>query len=69
MIAVVAKADQPELFNLVRTIFHAWTEAGDEMDLDNPPAVWEPDREVRPRRPVLADGRRRPSATRKRTRR
>ncbi len=26
MIAVVAKADQPELFNLVRTVFHAWTE-------------------------------------------
>ena len=26
MIAVVAKADQPELFNLVRTIFHAWIE-------------------------------------------
>jgi uncharacterized protein (TIGR02687 family) len=40
MIAVVAKADQPELFNLVRTIFHAWTEAGNELDLDNPPAVW-----------------------------
>ena len=40
MIAVVAKADQPELFNLVRTIFHAWTEAGSEIDLDNPPAVW-----------------------------
>src|ERR1019366_4019552 len=40
MIAVVAKADQPELFNLVRTIFHAWTEAGNEIDLDNPPAVW-----------------------------
>src|SRR6516162_1035181 len=39
MIAVVAKADQPELFNLVRTIFHAWTEAG-EIDLDNPPAAW-----------------------------
>jgi uncharacterized protein (TIGR02687 family) len=39
MIAVVAKADQPELFNLVRTIFHAWTEGG-EIDLDNPPAVW-----------------------------
>ena len=31
MIAVVAKADQPELFNLVRTIFHAWTEAGSEI--------------------------------------
>ena len=28
MIAVVAKADHPELFNLVRTIFHAWIEAG-----------------------------------------
>ena len=41
MIAVVAKADQPELFNLVRTLFHAWTEAGPEVDLDNPPAVWE----------------------------
>jgi uncharacterized protein (TIGR02687 family) len=39
MIAVVARADQPELFNLVRTIFHAWTEAG-EIDLDNAPAVW-----------------------------
>ena len=40
MIAVVARADQPELFNLVRTIFHAWIEAGSEIDLDNPPAVW-----------------------------
>ena len=40
MIAVVAKADQPELFNLVRTIFHAWTEGGSEIDLDSPPAVW-----------------------------
>ena len=26
MIAVVAKADQPELFNIVRTVFQAWTE-------------------------------------------
>ena len=40
MIAVVAKADPPEPFNLVRTIFHAWTEAGSDIDLDNPPAVW-----------------------------
>lgn len=38
MIAVIVKADQPELFNLVRTIFHAWTEG--EIDLDTPPAVW-----------------------------
>jgi uncharacterized protein (TIGR02687 family) len=41
MIAVVAKAEQPELFNLVRTIFHAWTEGTNEIDLDNPPAVWD----------------------------
>lgn len=40
MIAVVLRADQPELFNLVRTAFHAWTEAGAEIDLDDPPAVW-----------------------------
>ena len=40
MIAVVTKADQPELLNLVRTIFHAWIEAGSELDLDNPPAVF-----------------------------
>ena len=40
MIAVVVKADQPELFNLVRTIFHAWTESGDEINLDDPPDVW-----------------------------
>jgi uncharacterized protein (TIGR02687 family) len=41
MIAVVTKADQSEPFNLVRTIFHAWTEAGLDVDLDTPPAVWE----------------------------
>jgi hypothetical protein len=40
MIAVVARADQPELFNLVRTIFYAWIEARSEIDLDNPPAAW-----------------------------
>ena len=40
MIAVVVKADQPELFTLVRTIFHAWVEAGSETDLDAPPDVW-----------------------------
>ena len=40
MIAVIAKTDQPELSNLVLTVFHAWIEAGSEIDLDNPPAVW-----------------------------
>lgn len=38
MIAVVAKADQPELFNLLHTIFHAWTEG--DIDLDSAPEVW-----------------------------
>ena len=56
MIAVVAKADQPELFNLVRTLFHAWTEAGPEVDLDNPPAVWEQVEKFDLDDPVLADG-------------
>ena len=40
MISVVTKSDQPELFNILRTIFHAWTEAGADLDLDIPPAVW-----------------------------
>jgi uncharacterized protein (TIGR02687 family) len=40
MIAVVAKAEQPELFNCLRTIFHSWTEQGSEIDLNNPSAVW-----------------------------
>ncbi len=40
MIAVVTRADQPELFNLVRTVFHAWVESGSEFELDTPPAVW-----------------------------
>jgi uncharacterized protein (TIGR02687 family) len=40
MIAVVAKADQPELFNIVRTLLHAFTDNGDESDLDTPPSVW-----------------------------
>lgn len=41
MIAVVTRADQDELFNLVRTIFHAWMEAGADLDLDTPPDIWE----------------------------
>jgi uncharacterized protein (TIGR02687 family) len=40
MIAVVARADQPELFNIVRTLFDAYADRGDEVDLDNPPPVW-----------------------------
>lgn len=41
MIAVVAKADQPELFSIVRTFFHGYTETGDDIDLDTSPATWE----------------------------
>lgn len=52
MLAVVARAEQPELFNIVRTLFHEFTvseqvrdlfttrEAG-EIDLDSPPQVWD----------------------------
>lgn len=38
MIAIVAKAEQPELFNLIQTLFHAWTDG--EIDLDVPPSGW-----------------------------
>jgi uncharacterized protein (TIGR02687 family) len=41
MIAVVTKADQPELFNILRTVFHAWAETGVDVDLDDPPVAWE----------------------------
>ena len=42
MMAVITKADQPELFSLIRTIFHAYTEQqGEEIELENEPASWE----------------------------
>ena len=39
MLTVVAKADQPELFNIVRTLFHSMTE-GDAPDLEASPPAW-----------------------------
>lgn len=42
MIAVVVKAEQPELFTILRTLFHAYTDNGDEIDLDTPPVSWSP---------------------------
>ena len=39
MLAVVAKADQPELFDIVRTLFHAIAK-GDAPDLDTNPPSW-----------------------------
>ena len=43
MLAVVVKADQPELFTILRTLFHTWTdvEDTDAIDLGEPPACWE----------------------------
>ena len=43
MIAVVVKADQPEWFTILHTLFHAYTEVepGQEFDLDVPPPSWE----------------------------
>ena len=39
MLAVVAKADQPELHNIVRTVFHAMVD-GDTLNLETLPPVW-----------------------------
>lgn len=41
MITVVVRADQPEFFNIVRTLFHAYTETGDEINLDAPSPAWD----------------------------
>jgi uncharacterized protein (TIGR02687 family) len=40
MLAVVTRADQPELFNIIRTLYHAFTEES-ELDIHQPPPVWE----------------------------
>ena len=34
MLAVVVKAEQPELFTILRTLFHAWTDVEDADDID-----------------------------------
>lgn len=39
MLAVVIRADQPELFNILRTMFDAVAQ-GDDIDLDEAPAAW-----------------------------
>jgi uncharacterized protein (TIGR02687 family) len=43
MLAVVVKADQPELFTIIRTLFHAYTEVEhkDEIELGNSPPCWD----------------------------
>ena len=40
---MVVKADQPELFTILRTLFHTCTdvEDADEIDLSTPPPCWE----------------------------
>lgn len=39
MLAVVARAEQPELFNILRTLYDALVQV-DEPDLDEPPPAW-----------------------------
>ena len=39
MLAVVAKADHPEVLTIVRALYHAQAQA-DELDLDEPPQAW-----------------------------
>lgn len=41
MLAVVVRADQPELFTILRTLFHAYTEGEEDLDLNTPPPAWE----------------------------
>ncbi|UVT18290.1 MAG: BREX-1 system phosphatase PglZ type A (plasmid) [Nitrospira sp.] len=41
MIATVVKAEQPEWFNIIRTLYHAYTDNDDEIDLQTEPAAWE----------------------------
>lgn len=40
MLAVVTRADQPELFNILRTLLHSWTES-ESFDLNEAPPLWE----------------------------
>lgn len=40
MIAVVTKSEQPDLFVILRTVLHAWIDAGGEIDLEVPPSAW-----------------------------
>jgi uncharacterized protein (TIGR02687 family) len=40
MLAVLTKTEQPELFNIIRTLFHSFTEER-ELDIQQSPAVWE----------------------------
>lgn len=43
ILAVVVGAEVPEWFNIIQTVFHAYVEGhnGEEINLDEPPAVWE----------------------------
>lgn len=41
MITVVVRADQPDYPQIVQTLFHAFTETGNGIDLDAPPPAWD----------------------------
>ena len=40
MITVVVKGDHSEWFSIIRTLYHGFISAENDMDLDNPPAAW-----------------------------
>lgn len=41
MIAVLVKAEQPEFFTILRSLFHAFTDCEGDLDLESPPPIWE----------------------------
>jgi hypothetical protein len=43
MICVVVRADQPDWFVILRTLYHEFLTSsnGEDIDLDNPPEVWQ----------------------------
>jgi len=41
IISIVVKAEQPEFFNIIRSLFHTYTENGEEINLDSMLPVWD----------------------------
>jgi len=41
MVSVVAKSDQPEAYAILRSLLHAYTETGEDLDLREPIPAWE----------------------------
>ena len=41
MVSVVVKSDQPEVYSILRTLLHSYTETEEEVDLHEPAVAWE----------------------------